>query len=93
MVHTSELAYMIETNPGIKIVYVTDFLWDEDTQSRLPEFAKHADILYCEAAYKDEDLALAQKNFHMTDSHAEELGRLAAAKKLVKFHRSERYGE
>ena len=89
---TRELADLIEVNRGMKIVYVTDFLWDEPTRKSLPEFASEADILYCEAAYKDEDIALAQKNMHMTDSHAEELARLSGAKKLIKFHRSDRYG-
>ena len=89
--NTEELTDLIEENMGFKLVYVTDFLWDEPTRQTLPKFAEGADILYCEAAYKDEDLALARKNFHMTDSHAEELGRLSNTKKLIKFHRSERY--
>lgn len=89
--NTEDLADLIEENKGFKMVYVTDFLWDEHTCQSLPQFAHDANILYCEAAYKDEDLALAQKNFHMTDSHAEELAQLASVKKLIKFHRSERY--
>lgn len=89
--NTEELADLIEENKGFKMVFVTDFLWDEPTRQTLPQFAGGADILYCEAAYKDEDIELARKNFHMTDSHAEELAQLAAVKKLIKFHRSERY--
>jgi len=89
--NTEELADLIEENKGFKMVFVTDFLWDEPTRQTLPQFAGGADILYCEAAYKDEDTELARKNFHMTDSHAEELAQLASVKKLVKFHRSERY--
>ena len=93
MFRSTELFGLLSQNPGTKIVYVTDFLLDEKTRNILPVFAKDADVLYCEASYKNEELELAKRNMHLTEGQAEEIARLSNAKQLVKFHFSERYGE
>ena len=90
---STELFDMLTETRGAKIVYVTDFLFDDKTRSILPPFAKDADVLYCEASYKNEELELAQRNMHLTEGQAEEIARLSNAKQLVKFHFSDRYDE
>ena len=90
---STELFDLLSENRGTKIVYVTDFLLDEKTRNILPVFARDADVLYCEASYKNEELELAQRNMHLTEGQAEEIARLSNAKQLVKFHFSDRYGE
>jgi len=90
---SDELTDMLEVNPGTKIVYLTDFLLYNKTRSELSLFAGNADILYCEASYKNEELEIARRNMHLTEGQAEEIAGLANVRELVKFHRSERYGE
>ena len=90
---TDELTDMLEVNPGTKIVYLTDFLLDDKTRSELSLFAGNADILYCEASYKNEELEIARRNMHLTEGQAEDIAALANVRELIKFHRSERYGE
>lgn len=75
---------------GRKIVYLTDFLFEEATLERIAAFARDADVLYCESTYGAADLELAEKNFHLTAGQACLIARAAGAGELVLFHFSAR---
>jgi ribonuclease Z len=83
-------ALVVET-PGDSLAYLTDFLLDEPTLERLSETLKGCGTLICEGQYRQADLALARKHYHMTTVLSATLAQRAGARELVLFHLSERY--
>ncbi|MBM4075064.1 MAG: ribonuclease Z [Planctomycetes bacterium] len=81
---------VVET-PGDSIAYLTDFLLDDDTITRLGNLLEGCGTIVCEGQYRHSDLELAQKNFHMTTMLSARLALQSKAKKLVLFHLSDRY--
>jgi len=53
--------------------------------------ARRAHILYCEAAFLEEDAARARDRYHLTAAQAGELARLAEVGELRIFHFSPKY--
>jgi ribonuclease Z len=82
---------LLETK-GKSIAYLTDFILDKNSYKLLIPWLTGCDTLVCEAQYKNEDLALARKNFHTTTKQVAKLAKLADIKKLILFHLSRRYG-
>ncbi len=76
---------------GQKIAYVVDARYDEENEAKIVELARDADVLYCEAPYRDCDSARARERYHLTARQAGLLGKHAGAKHLVVFHFSPRY--
>jgi ribonuclease Z len=77
--------------PGSCLAYLTDFGLDDVAGQELREMLKGCEVIVGEARYKDADADLARRHRHFTGSA---MGRLAAAigaRKLVLFHRSDRY--
>jgi len=77
---------------GQKIAYLTDLGCTEANMSRAVELARDADLLICEAAFLQEDAALARERHHLTARQAGELARAAGVRRLAPFHFSSRYG-
>jgi ribonuclease Z len=76
---------------GQKVVYVVDCAWREPGASRLVELARGAHLLYCEAAFLEEDAARARDRFHLTAGQAGELAKKAGVGALRLFHFSPKY--
>lgn len=83
-------ALLIES-PGDSLAYLTDFLLDEPALERLVPALQGCTTLICESQYRQADLELAWRNYHMTAAQAAELARRAGAGRLVLFHLSDRY--
>jgi ribonuclease Z len=82
--------FLIKTT-GESVAYLTDFTLDEPATDRLAETLRGCRTLVCEASYREADLELARKNFHMTTVLAATLARHAQVGQLVLFHLSSRY--
>lgn len=83
-------ALIVET-PGDAIAYLTDFLLDESAMERLASALQGCGTVICEGQYREADVELARKNFHMTTVRSATLARRAGIKGLVLFHLSDRY--
>ncbi len=81
---------LVET-PGQSLAYLTDFLMNQQAQERLTTALRGCTVIICESQYRHADLALAERNYHMTTSQAAETARLANAQQLILFHLSDRY--
>lgn len=88
----SELeAEILLRSPGQRVAYLTDLRFTPDNVERASHLARDADLLVCEAAFLDEDAALARERNHLTARQAGELARAAGARRLAPFHLSPRY--
>jgi ribonuclease Z len=76
---------------GQKLAYVADCLWAEPSLGRAVALARGAHILYCEAAFLEEDSARARDRYHLTAAQAGELARAAEVGELRIFHFSPKY--
>ncbi len=81
---------LVET-PGESIAYLTDFLLDDATRSRLAVWLEGCDTVVCEAQYRHGDVELARRNFHATTRQVARMARRAEVSRLVLFHLSDRY--
>ena len=77
--------------PGDSVAYLTDFLLDDTAAGRLAEALKGVGSVVCESQYRDADLELARRNYHMTAVQAASLAARAGVGRLVLFHLSDRY--
>jgi len=82
---------LIVEGPGQVVAYLTDLAGTPENLARAEAFVRDVDLLLCEAAFLDEDRALAGARKHLTARQAGELARRAAAKRLAVFHLSPRY--
>jgi len=76
---------------GDSLAYLTDFLMDEATQALLIDKLDGVTTLICESQYNGEDIALAQKNYHLTATQVAQVAKQATVGKLILIHVSERY--
>lgn len=76
---------------GQKISYIVDSVYSDENALKIVQLSKGSDVMYCEAAYLDEDTDLASERFHLTAKQAGKLARSAGAKRLVVSHFSPRY--
>ena len=72
--------------PGQKIGYVTDIKASRKNFELVKELIKGSDILFCEAAFLDNDQQKADQTYHLTASQAGRLAQESQVKKLVIFH-------
>lgn len=82
---------LIVEGEGQVVAYLTDLAGTDENLRRAEELARDADLLLCEAAFLDEDRALAYERNHLTARQAGDLARRAGAKRLAVFHISPRY--
>lgn len=76
---------------GQKVAYVADCAWAEPQAERLVTLARGAHLLYCEAAFLEEDAERARDRYHLTAFQAGELARRAGVGELRLFHFSPKY--
>lgn len=82
-----ELAALLTIiTPGQKISYVTDIKASRKNFEAVTKLIKNSDILFCEAAFLDNDRQKAGQTYHLTASQAGGLAQEARVKKLVIFH-------
>ncbi len=77
---------LVIITPGQKIGYVTDIHASRSNVNRVAAILEGCDILFCEAAFLDDDIHKAEQTCHLTASQAGQLARKTQAKKLVLFH-------
>ncbi|MEW6681508.1 MAG: MBL fold metallo-hydrolase [Nitrospirota bacterium] len=77
--------------PGQKIVYVVDAVYHAENARAIVELARHADVLFIEAAFLHQDAERAAERAHLTAHQAGLLAREAGAKAMVPMHFSPRY--
>jgi ribonuclease Z len=82
------IAYL---DPGTKIAYVTDTIFNDEVVAAVAELAENADLLICEATFREEDAASAERYHHLTARQAGILAREAGVKRLLLNHPSRRY--
>ena len=81
---------LVETE-GESLAYLTDFLLDQSAMDRLTDALRGCRTVVCEAQYRDSDLELARKNFHMTTVLSATLAEKSGVHELLLFHLSDRY--
>jgi ribonuclease Z len=77
--------------PGQKFAYVTDAAFNETNREKIVALALDADQLFIEAAFLEEDLAVAMGKCHLTARQAGALAREARVRAVTIFHHSPRY--
>ncbi|MCR4316723.1 MAG: MBL fold metallo-hydrolase [Planctomycetes bacterium] len=77
---------LLEFSPGERIAYSVDFLYSEDSESRLAKLASRADLYFCEGYFQDEHEDRATEKCHLTASQAGRIAKAANVKNLVLFH-------
>ncbi len=82
---------LILVTPGKKLVYATDFADTADNRQRLLELAAGAHTLFCEASFREADVAQARATGHLTARACGEIATAAGVERLVPFHFSRRY--
>ena len=76
---------------GQRVAYIVDAAAHAGNLARAVRLARGADRLYIEAAFADEDAALANERFHLTAGKAGEIAREAGVGQVIPFHHSPRY--
>ncbi|MDI6797112.1 MAG: MBL fold metallo-hydrolase [Desulfatibacillaceae bacterium] len=84
---------LVKISLGQKIAYITDAAPTKANGQLITDLCRNADTVFIEAAFLEEDAALAEKRGHLTAAHAGRLAALANAKNLVVFHFSPRYSQ
>ncbi len=84
---------LLTETPGDSIAYLTDFLLDDAAMEKLIEELSDCDTIVCESQYRQSDIELARKNYHMTTVQAATLAKRAQVGEMVLFHLSERYDQ
>jgi len=84
-------ACLLRETPGDSVAYLTDFLLDKAAYKRLLPALAGVRTLVCESAYREAELELARKNYHLTTRQAARLAKEAGVGKLVLMHISDRY--
>jgi ribonuclease Z len=82
---------LIVEGEGQVVAYLTDLAGTDENLRRAEELVRDADLLLCEAAFLEEDRALAVERNHLTARQAGALARRAGVKRLAVFHLSPRY--
>ncbi|GAB4260008.1 MAG: hypothetical protein Kow0092_08600 [Deferrisomatales bacterium] len=82
---------VVRASEGQKLAYVADCVWEEPGIARAVTLCRAAHVLYCEAAFLEEDADRARDRFHLTAAQAGELARRAGVGELRVFHFSPKY--
>jgi ribonuclease Z len=77
--------------PGQRVVYIVDAAPHDDNIERAIRLSQGASRLYIEAAFADEDSAIAAQRLHLTAGVAGQIARRAGARQVVPLHFSPRY--
>jgi ribonuclease Z len=88
-----ELMPALQSLPGKRIGYATDFLYTEANLAALEQLLHGVDLLFIESAFLDAEADHAARKNHLTARQAGTIARRVGAKAVVPFHFSPRYGE
>ncbi|UYG03531.1 MBL fold metallo-hydrolase [Halomonas sp. LR3S48] len=90
----AELAqHLLLSQPGKRLVYATDFGDTPDNRERLLTLARGAEVLFCEASFREDQAEQARRTGHLTARGCGEIAAAAAVGQLVPFHFSRRHVE
>jgi ribonuclease Z len=81
---------LLRRKEGDSVAYMTDFVLDKDVENAI-RIIKNCSTLICESQYVDEDVHLADQNYHLTSRQAARIASKAGVDKLIIFHISDRY--
>lgn len=76
---------------GQKIAYVVDCRYDTENERKIIALCQHADTLFCEAPFLEQDSEKAANRYHLTAHQAGLLAGKAQVQQLEVFHFSPRY--
>ena len=82
---------LLTETAGDSVGYLTDFLLDDLAMDRLAVALCGVGTLVCESQYRQADVELAHRNYHMTATQVATLAKRAGVGRLVLFHLSDRY--
>jgi ribonuclease Z len=82
---------LVVESQGDSIAYLTDFLLDDSAIDRLVPKLAGCRVVVCEAQYRQSDIELALRNYHMTTVRTAQLAKRAGIEELILFHLSDRY--
>jgi ribonuclease Z len=85
--------HALRVTRGDRIAYVVDAGFDPSNVARIVALARGADQLFIEAAFLEEDAAIAAQRRHLTARQAGLIARQAGVSRLAPFHFSGRYAE
>lgn len=86
-----ELKQVVKVSPGLRISYITDAIHHRGNIAAILELADHADLLFIETTFLQEDAETAAKKYHLTARQAGALARQAHVKRMIPFHFSPKY--
>jgi ribonuclease Z len=86
-----ELKQVVKVSPGLRISYITDAIHNRENIAAILELADHADLLFIETTFLQEDAETAAKKYHLTARQAGALARQAHVKRMIPFHFSPKY--
>jgi ribonuclease Z len=86
-----DLRSVLTVTPGQKIAYVTDAADTAANRAAIIGLIRNADLLFIEAAFAQEDAALAMERAHLTAAAAGRIAREAGVRRIELFHFSPRY--
>jgi ribonuclease Z len=81
----------VTVTPGQKIAYVTDVADTVANRAAIIGLIQDADLLYIEATFAVDDVALAAERNHLTTAAAGSIARMARVRRVEPFHFSARY--
>ncbi len=84
---------LLISQPGQRLVYATDFGDSADNRERLLWLARGAEVLFCEASFRQDQAEQAQRTGHLTARACAEIAAAAEVGQLVPFHFSRRHVE
>ncbi|WP_111415211.1 MBL fold metallo-hydrolase [Billgrantia lactosivorans] len=90
----AELAeLLLFSQPGQRLVYATDFGDTPENRERLQRLAQGAEVLFCEASFREDQAEQARRTGHLTARACGEIAAAAEVGQLVPFHFSRRHAE
>ncbi len=84
---------LLFAQPGQRLVYATDFGDTPENRERLCALAHGAEVLFCEASFREDQAEQARRTGHLTARACGEIAAAAGVGQLVPFHFSRRHVE
>ncbi|WP_187774720.1 MBL fold metallo-hydrolase [Billgrantia pellis] len=84
---------LLFSQPGQRLVYATDFGDTPANRERLLALAQGAEVLLCEASFREDQIEQARRTGHLTARACGEIAAAADVGRLVPFHFSRRHAE
>ena len=86
-----DLKRAVKVSAGLRIGYVTDAIHNRENVAGILKVADHADLLFIETTFLQEDAEKAATKYHLTACQAGLLAKQALAKRMIPFHFSPKY--